>query len=666
MASPTSNRSVAHWKRITAADVVALLVIAAYGVWTLLRAAGLALPAFRFGGALALSATGYILVARALPWIRAHILWSLRNRLIVTYLFIAVVPVALLLTMAVLSTYLLYWQFGAYLMQREIDQRIDRALEVAENVANLYALEAAQTGKPTGALSIPPRAAALVNSAQAELPGMTVDIDGDSALLERATDPRHNRFQGLVQNDDNDVAIRAVFARTLEGQRLVVSVTAPVTPELIATLDPGLGPIQLQVMKRMTSTASDGRGTVTTLVEQRRIVAPDRPIPPQAHWYDDDVDGVAGVDAVNASNIANPRADVPVLFNFTTRFSWLNQRLFSATGRRGSRALTLLIVVAIVFLAIEAISLAIGALLTRTITLSVSDLYQGMQFVRAGDLRHRVRIRERDQLGELAESFNTMTDSVATLIEEQGRRQRLESDLAVAREVQAQLFPRERPSVPGVELDAVCRPARIVSGDYYDFIPLGPTRLGIAVADVSGKGVSAALLMASLQAALRSQAPLEELRLGGTAAVVSRLNVHLFRSSSVERYATFFYGVYDAATRQFEYTNAGHLPPLYIAGQEVRPLETGGTVLGLFEDCRYESETIAIAPDSLLAVYSDGLVEAENSRGEAFGGKRLTELLLQQRQARAHAIVESIVAAAGKWTNTAELYDDMTVVVARF
>src|SRR5579862_8384783 len=345
MASPTSNRSVAHWKRITAADVVALLVIAAYGVWTLLRAAGLVLPAFRFGGALALSATGYILFARALPWIRTHILWSLRNRLIVAYLFIAVVPLALLLTMAVLSTYLLYWQFGAYLLQREIDQRIDRALEVAENVANLYALEAAQTGKPTGALSIPPRAAALVNSAQAELPGLTVDIDGDSALLERATDPRHNRFQGLVQTA-NDVAIRAVFARTLEEQRLVVSVTAPVSPELIATLDPGFGPIQLRVMKRTTSTASDGRGTVTTLVEQRRIEAPDRPLPPQTHWYDDDVDGLARLDAINASNIASPRADVPVFAQFTTRFSWLNQRLFAAAGVPGSRARTALIVVA--------------------------------------------------------------------------------------------------------------------------------------------------------------------------------------------------------------------------------------------------------------------------------------------------------------------------------
>ena len=117
-----------------------------------------------------------------------------------------------------------------------------------------------------------------------------------------------------------------------------------------------------------------------------------------------------------------------------------------------------------------------------------------------------MEIKQRDQLGDLGESFNTMTASVADLIQEHSRRQRLENELTIAREVQAQLFPRERPKVPGVEVEAICRPARIVSGDYYDFLPLAPARLGMALADISGKGISAALIMASLQAALRSLA----------------------------------------------------------------------------------------------------------------------------------------------------------------
>src|SRR5438046_9670350 len=111
-----------------------------------------------------------------------------------------------------------------------------------------------------------------------------------------------------------------------------------------------------------------------------------------------------------------------------------------------------------------------------------------------------------DQLGVLADSFNQMTGSIGTLIEEQNKRQRLENEISIAREVQNQLFPSTLPSVPGVEIEAICKAARSVSGDYYDFIQLSPTHIAVAIADISGKGISAALLMASLQAALRSQA----------------------------------------------------------------------------------------------------------------------------------------------------------------
>src|SRR5258708_38573486 len=118
---------------------------------------------------------------------------------------------------------------------------------------------------------------------------------------------------------------------------------------------------------------------------------------------------------------------------------------------------------------------------------------------------HGVQIERRDQLGELAESFNRMTGSIAELVEEENKRRRLENELSIDREVQNQLFPSTLPSVPGVEIEAICKAARSVSGDYYDFIQLSPTHIAIAIADISGKGISAALLMASLQAALRSQ-----------------------------------------------------------------------------------------------------------------------------------------------------------------
>jgi len=162
-------------------------------------------------------------------------------------------------------------------------------------------------------------------------------------------------------------------------------------------------------------------------------------------------------------------------------------------------------------------------------------------------------------------------------IEEQRKGQRLENEISIAREVQEQLFPQSIPQVEGVELAAICRAARVVSGDYYDFIRLSPCRIGIAVADISGKGISAALLMASLQAALRSQAVLDAN--GSTAQLVGRLNHHLFHNTSDDRYATFFYGVFDSSTRTLEYTNAGHCAPVFVADGKVTKLDTGGTAV---------------------------------------------------------------------------------------
>jgi len=354
------------------------------------------------------------------------------------------------------------------------------------------------------------------------------------------------------------------------------------------------------------------------------------------------------------------------LIHFTTRPSLLNQRLFRATGNFGSAAATALLIVGGTFLVIEAAALMLGIALTRTITRSIHDLYLAMLHVQEGDFTYRVRVQRHDQLGALGQSFNSMTASVATLIEEQRRRQRLENELTIAREVQAELFPKDRPAIPGIEIEGICHPARIVSGDYYDFLPLGPSRLGIALADISGKGMSAALLMASLQAALRSQAMLNGQVSWSTAEVVTKLNRHLYRSTSAERFATFFYGIYDVETRQLQYTNAGHPPPLCFAGSQIQRLLTGGTVLGLFEDSRYEQETIEIAPHEVFVAYSDGLIESENAVGEQFGTQRVIDVMLRHLDLSPHSTVEALVAAAERWSGATEQHDDVTVIVARF
>jgi phosphoserine phosphatase RsbU/P len=355
----------------------------------------------------------------------------------------------------------------------------------------------------------------------------------------------------------------------------------------------------------------------------------------------------------------------PLLAVSNARPSRLSARIFTSLGElRGSYGI-LFVLVLIIFLFIEAVAWTTGIVLTRRITRAVADLYRGTQYVQARDYSHRVQIEKQDQLGELADSFNKMTGSISELIEEETKRRRLENEISIAREVQNQLFPSTLPSVPGVEIEAICKAARSVSGDYYDFIQLSPTHIAIAIADISGKGISAALLMASLQAALRSQMLTDGSERLSAAELVARLNKHLVRNTGDDRFATFFIAIYDSGTRTLRYTNAGHLPAFLICKDSSLQLDKGGMVLGVMEDYAYEEGSLTVGPDSLLIGYSDGLIEPENVYGEEFGIRRLQETAIRLHGAAPLMVAESLMAAAEEWAGTPEQADDMTVIVAR-
>ncbi len=658
------------WRRLTRLDRAALVVILLYGLIWLLRLAptkvseigALGFLFFSIGFLFFLS-LGYFFF-RFLGWARERLLWSLRNRLIVAYVFIAVVPVLLILVMVMLSASVIYSQLGAYLLNDDLQQFVEKVADAAEGVAASVAAQGPGALRPQA----PPLAGSLGTAvAERDLPDLRIEMNVGQEMLPRQAGPRSDRFAGIVQTGDK-LLLMAVAERPARTGRVVVSASVPVTPELLERLAPYLGPIQFVVTGPAERGAPPGGVFRIGNREFRtvgRIGTRQRSLQPAANWLDYKIDGVSKLEALTLSPRPNEEASHPVFAFFSARPSQLNARLFSSLGELGGLYFQVLIAVGIVFLVIEVAALITGIVLTRTITRAVADLYRATRDVQAGDLTHRVRVQQKDQLGVLGESFNAMTSSISALIEEQRQRQRLENELAIAREVQAQLFPQSLPSLPGIQFDAVCRAARVVSGDYYDFLCLGPTRLGIALADISGKGISAALIMASLQAALRSQVLLDGNASGSTAELVRRLNRHLYLNSSEDRYATLFYGVYDAATRTLHYTNAGHLPPLYIVGDRVIKLEEGGMVVGLFDDCTYEQGTIHMEPGSLLLAYSDGLTEPENVYGEEFGARRLVDVAMRHHDAPPRFLAESLVAAAEEWAGTAEQSDDMTVIVAR-
>jgi sigma-B regulation protein RsbU (phosphoserine phosphatase) len=668
MASSQTDRLRSILRRTNLWDRSAFLIIVFYALLAAIRSVGANFRIPTVIGFLFVVSIGYFVFVRGMGWVRRRLLWRLRNRLIVAYVFIAVVPILLLVTMAVLSAYLLYWQFGAYLVYSDLQKRQDEVAATAETLATSLAVEAETTGKPVNLLALPPHTAAYLDMARRELPGLEFNVGKDEEFLQRAAAPSYSHFEGIVQARDRLILI-AVIARPIPKGRLVVSVIVPVTPSLIATVGRELGPIQVNVM-RPTNEPNPGGLVYSSggrlFVAEREMVSPGRSIPPKANWLDVNVSGVTKLDAIDDAAISNPAADLPVFVSFSTRPSRLNQSLFASVGDLGGIAVDMLLVVGVVFLVIEFAALITGVVLTRTITRAVNDLYNATKRVQAGDFSHRMRLKRNDQLGELGQSFDTMTASVATLLEEQRKRERMENELSLAREVQAQLFPRELPSLPGVELEAICRAARVVSGDYYDFLVLSPCHLGIALADISGKGISAALLMANLQAALRSEAGMDGMAPVETARVVTRLNRHLCHSLADGRFATFFYGVYDLRARTLQYTNAGHLPPVCISNGEIRKLEAGGMVLGIFDDRVYQQETVPIDPGTLLFAFSDGLIEPENVYGEEFGTERLVDEAVRHTRSPASAVAHALMAAVDQWAGTPEQADDMTVIVARF
>jgi sigma-B regulation protein RsbU (phosphoserine phosphatase) len=372
-----------------------------------------------------------------------------------------------------------------------------------------------------------------------------------------------------------------------------------------------------------------------------------------------------------------------------TRPSVLYAHLFAALGEFAQGVEYVLLGVGTFFAIIELIALFIGTRMTRTVTAAVAQLYDATKHVDRGDFSHRIPVKSADQLSELALSFNSMTASIEKLILEQKEKQRLENELTIAQEVQAQLFPRQISELESLEVHGFCRPARTVSGDYYDFLTVSSHKLILAVGDISGKGISAALLMATIHSAVRAYSveSLPQMRepvaVGAVAgagrimatwpegieispgALLGLLNHQLYESTPPEKYATLFLGIYDGRSHRLTYSNGGHLPPILIAKSGgIRRLEAGGTVIGLFDNMTYEEGSVEMKPGEIFLAYSDGVTEPENDFGE-FGEQRLIDLVSDNRNLPLPQISQLVTTAVENWIGDNEQPDDVTLVLAR-
>lgn len=282
--------------------------------------------------------------------------------------------------------------------------------------------------------------------------------------------------------------------------------------------------------------------------------------------------------------------------------------LASGENEFNQAVLIILFILGFFLLTFVAFAVLLGVRIAGGITSAVARLHEGTVHLAAGDLDTRIEVPNEDEFGDLADSFNEMTAAVKRGREEAIERERLERELQTAREIQERLLPHAMPELPGYEVTGTSVPSLLVGGDYFDFLELGDGRLGVAIADVSGKGIPAALLMANLQALLQGQV----IHPSDVAEIVARINDLLSRSTDVGRFASFFYGVLERETGAFTFTNAGHNPPLLRrADGALIELKTGGLILGMMSGMPYAQETVTLEPGDVVVMFTDGITEAQ-------------------------------------------------------
>jgi sigma-B regulation protein RsbU (phosphoserine phosphatase) len=627
------QKGLNFWRRLGGLDKTFLLCVLAYAVVAVVGRTPFAQSLL----ALAAVLTGLLaLFQLARRTIRTAI-WRLRNRLIAAYLLIAVVPVILILTLVGLAGYAVIGQMAVYLVNTELRHREDTLMRQAVGLAQF------PVGQPERGLN---RFVAVVGNSW---PSFELLATGERELrypptgtLIHPPDVWPKRAHELVlRREGRDLRLYAWAHVSVNGEQ--VTVLAPITHDLLAALVPGLGDVNFVPLMEHP--------------RQSRI-----PAPKSAFDF-----RISGFYPIKVPLWDNPdKVENPILV-VDTRISAVLGTVFQKLDW-AETALYLFIGITFLFFIFELVSLAYGIKLSRTITGAVHELYEGTQHVKTGDFAYRIPLKGSDQLAELAQSFNNMTENLGRLVVVAKEKERLESELAIAREVQDQLFPKDVPFTRTLELKGVCHPARMVSGDYYDFMSLSDSSLAFAIGDVAGKGISAALLMATIQSTMRTQlsatngaGPLHF----STAKLVATLNRQLYATTAPEKYATFFFALYDDVTNALSYTNAGHLAPILLRGSTLSTFDSTGTVVGAFPIARYGEKTLELQQNDMLVAYTDGIVEPENAYGEMFGEERLKDLLVKYSSVDSSEIIARTMEAVNQWTGGGELQDDMTMVVAR-
>ena len=666
-----------------------------------MRLGGRSVPAFvavvDTVAGLAIAAGAAVFLVQLFLLARRRLLWRVRRKLILSYIFIGFVPAILIVVFFLLGALLLFFNFSSYLVQAEVRALNDRVRLAATSAA----LEIQRDGgrDTRGTLD------RLQRGLESEFPGSSAAVVPDH----RACAPQLSTLNSEVSPTTSELRLERSGVRA--GPWLHVDPPTSVSAWIGCEGFAGL----------LASSRHEPSGDVTEMF-MRGVAFPDAPVPGYAVIVD--LPGIAdrlrrntGVDvrSVSAVGVAgrtatplegrggesggdgNGASGSPLSWvTFLDYHDWntgepgtllvstqlnlqdIYGRISAAQGVVGDRPfgqallLVLLVVVGGLFLVIEVVALVVGSALARSITGSVHELFTGTERVRQGDFSHKVAITARDQLGELAGSFNDMTASIEDLLRQKEEKKRLEEELRIAHDIQMSLLPQGPLVMPGLSATALCIPAREVGGDYYDFLPLDDHRVGILIADVSGKGTSAALYMAQLKGLVLSLSRIHASPRSLLVAANRLIAPHLDARSFI----TMTYAVVDLRARSMTYARAGHTPLIHVPGgaaasRRARILAPNGLVVGLkldngemFERL-LEEETIPLQAGDLYVFFTDGISEAMNGADDCFGELRLGQLVEDHANLPSEELRERVLREVTAFVDGSPQHDDMTMVLLK-
>ncbi|MBA3295658.1 MAG: SpoIIE family protein phosphatase [Acidobacteria bacterium] len=632
------------------------------------------------GASIGLTVSVGCFVWRLFVLTKRRLLWRVRRKLILSYIFIGVVPALLIIGFFLLSANVISMNMSAYLFKDGYDDVVSDVKLTARTAA----LEIArQPAMATDALS---RAQMAVGQRYASVAMAFVPAKVRTAQRGDA-DALGLALAGAWEHQSPPSAIPAwIPAEGFAGTTFVASDEPGEVQLVIRSVVPARGsagavghvvadvPVDDHLLGKLRETT--GVNALTPRFAAPRVGSGTSSL--QALAQRAGANSVAFLDTYDWQTGKSNGATISMIFDVSELWKKISKAQSANITLRGESLgqafLYTLALVALLFLIIQGVALLMGLTLARSITSSIHELFMGTERVREGDFTHRIKIQTKDQLGELAASFNQMTGSIEGLLLTAAEKKRMEEELRIARQIQMSLLPRGPHDVPGLGITALCVPAREVGGDYYDFFHLAGDRLGILIADVAGKGTSAALYMAELKGLVLALSQSHS----SPRALLLEVNRIISENLDSRSFITMTYAVIDRRQATMTYCRAGHTPLVFMGGagssmgSGAQILTPNGMVVGLrfpgasekFDELLEEAR-IELAVGDVIVFYTDGISEAMNPASDLFGEARLSTIIEQHGHLESGELRERILREIEAFVAGADQHDDMTMVLVK-